>query len=37
MFVYDVRTTKSWKLAGYSIKVTLEGALARTVSFKLIK
>ena len=37
MFVYNVKTTKSWKLANYSIKVTLEGALARTVSFKLTK
>ena len=37
MFVYDVRTAKSWKLAKYSIKVTLEGSLGRSVSFKLIK
>ncbi len=37
MFVYNVKTTKSWKLGSYSVKVTLEGALARTVSFKLTK
>ena len=37
MFVYNVKTTKSWKLANYSIKVTLEGSLGRTVSFKLVK
>ena len=37
MYVYDVRTAKSWKLASYSIKVTLAGSLGRTVSFKLIK
>ena len=37
MFVYDVRTTTSWKLANYSIKVTLEGSLGSTVFFKLVK
>jgi hypothetical protein len=37
MFVYDLRTAKSWKLANYSVKVTLAGSLGRTVSFKLIK
>jgi hypothetical protein len=37
MFVYNVRTTKSWRIGTYSIKVTLAGSLGRTVSFKLTR
>ena len=37
MFVFDVKTATAWKLGNYSVKVTLKGALASTVSFKLVK
>lgn len=37
MYVYNVRTTKSWTTGTYSVKVTLAGALGSTVFFRLTR